>query len=210
MCIRDRYEGDTPLYIYHCVCGQLAMILDSTMDKLPLRRRDNARIADLSRNTYKVYCESAGITFLRRPDGIEQQYRHKCTKCGLMLFYRHSNTNDQVTFIFDKSLVKSGQKPITTEKPRLKDETSSRRKVMMTRHTHDAGKYSTVTVSTIDEEEEEIEAREIEDSFASNASLIHKQVTRTEDGRKRYAGQKVIEDFIKSKKQKGTLIDKIT
>ena len=24
---REEYEGDTPLYVYHCVCGQLAMIL---------------------------------------------------------------------------------------------------------------------------------------------------------------------------------------
>ena len=60
---------------------------------------------------------------------------------------------------------------------------------MVTKHTMDAGKYSTVTVSTIDEEEEELEQREIEDSFASNAAFVYKQVVSTEQGRKRYAEQ---------------------
>ena len=78
------------------------------------------------------------------------------------------------------------------------------------RHTMEAGKFSTVTVSTVDEEEAEIEAKEIADSFASNAGLIHKQLIRTEEGRKRYSEQKAIEEFIKAKKQRGTLIDRVT
>ena len=46
-----------------------------------------------------------------------------------MLFYRHSSTDSQVTFIFDKALVKSGEKPITTEKPKLLDQPLKSRKV---------------------------------------------------------------------------------
>jgi hypothetical protein len=111
-----------------------------------------------------------------------------------------------VTFIFDQSLVKSGEKPINAEI----NVPSKKRKVMMTKRTHDTGKFSTVTVSTIDEEEEEIEAQEIADSYATNAILIHKSISHTDEGQRRYAGQKAIEEMVKSKKHRGTLIDKTT
>lgn len=64
-----------------------------------------------------------------------------------------------MTFIFADALVKSGEKPYQTEKPKLMDEKALKsRRVMLSRHTHDAGKYSTVTVSTMEDEEEELEA----------------------------------------------------
>jgi hypothetical protein len=116
----------------------------------------------------------------------------------------------KVTFIMNEALVKSGEAGVTTETPKTLQPAAGRKKVMLNRHTTDAGKYSTVTVSTIDEEEEEIEAKEIANSFASNAGLVHKQLIRTEEGRKRYQEQKAIEEFIKAKKQRGTLIDRVT
>ena len=35
-------------------------------------------------------------------------------RCGLGLFYRHSNTDEGVHFIFPGNLVRSGEKPVTT------------------------------------------------------------------------------------------------
>lgn len=77
-----------------------------------------------------------------------------------MLFYRHNNTDEKVTFIFADALVKSGEKPYQrAEKPKFLDQkTLKNKRVMLSRHTHDAGKYSTVTVSTMEDEEDEIEA----------------------------------------------------
>jgi hypothetical protein len=208
---KEEYKGDTPLYVYLCVCGQLALVLDATLDKLPLRKKDGARVLDKARNAYRVYYEPAGATYIKRDGGVEQQFRQKCKKCRLDIFYRHSNTDEGVHFIFPGGLVRSGEKPVTTMKAEpISEPPKKRSKIIMMRHTVDSGKYSTVTVSTVDEEEDEIEAREIENSFASNAGLVHHQVIRTEEGRKRYADLKAIEEHVKSKKQKGTLIDKVT
>ena len=79
-------------------------------------------------------------------------------RCGLLLFYRHNNTDEKVTFIFADALVKSGEEPYKVEKPKFLDEKAMKKRVMLSRYTHDAGKYSTVTVSTMEDEEDEIEA----------------------------------------------------
>ncbi len=86
---KEEYKGDAPLYVYNCVCGHLALIIgkkaycygvlfleytqylwlscaDSTVDKLPLRKKDGARVVDISKNASRVYSSPSGVTYLRR------------------------------------------------------------------------------------------------------------------------------------------------
>lgn len=126
------------------------------MEKLPLRKRDGARVLDGTNHAHKITCDTDETVFLKRPDGIEKQHRLKCKKCGLLLYYKH-DPHSPVSFIVRGSLIKStNEGPISDiynqvaiEKPK---------KIMVTKHTKNMGKFSSVTVSTIDEEEDEIEA----------------------------------------------------
>lgn len=40
--------------------------VDATLDKLPLRKRDGARVIDKARNTHRIYYEPGGVTYLKR------------------------------------------------------------------------------------------------------------------------------------------------
>lgn len=197
---QQEYSEDKPLIVYYCLCGQMAVIIDCTMEKLPLRRRDGARVIDGSRHAHRLVCDPDETVFIRRPGGIEKQTRKKCKKCGLLLFYQH-NPVSNVVFVVKGSVVLSGGKSVAQqvdEKPK--------ERVMITRHTKNMGKFSSVTVSTIDEEEDEIEAREVADSYANNARIIEKQLER-KGMNKRKSSFTSEEGSTSTKQVRGTLIN---
>ncbi|XP_017108658.1 STING ER exit protein [Drosophila bipectinata] len=231
---QEEYNEEKPLNIYYCLCNKMALILDCSLEQLPLREIDNARVINATEHANKLtYNPTPRMIYIKRKsrgNAIEKQYRYKCRSCNLPLYYRHS-PDSNVTFVMFNALMRNkGDKPLakilsTSSEAKSKTSSSTQagtaavgedsgivdasgKKVMVTRHTKNMGKFSSVTVSTIDEEEDEIEAREIADSYANNARIIEKQLQR-KGGKLSDVGIKgKTEDAPPQKKQRGTLLER--
>ncbi|KAH8276046.1 hypothetical protein KR026_001722 [Drosophila bipectinata] len=231
---QEEYNEEKPLNIYYCLCNKMALILDCSLEQLPLREIDNARVINATEHANKLtYNPTPRMIYIKRKsrgNAIEKQYRYKCRSCNLPLYYRHS-PDSNVTFVMFNALMRNkGDKPLakilsTSSESKSKTSSSTQggtaavgedsgivdasgKKVMVTRHTKNMGKFSSVTVSTIDEEEDEIEAREIADSYANNARIIEKQLQR-KGGKLSDVGIKgKTEDAPPQKKQRGTLLER--
>lgn len=99
---KDQEElEEKPLQSYYCLCGQFTLILgkhtkvycifrnwtnflceiiDSLLEKLPLRKRDSSRVIDGSKQVNKITCDPDEIVYIRREEGIEKQHRFCCKK----------------------------------------------------------------------------------------------------------------------------------
>lgn len=199
---QEEYREAKPLHTYYCLCGQLALIVDCTTSRLPLRPTDGARVLDMAKHAHKLTADTDDTVVLQRPTGLEKQYRLRCKKCSIPIYYRHQ-PDSNVTFIMEGALTNTPSEGTVAEVSKQLT-IAQPEKIMVTKHTKNMGKFSSVTVSTIDEEEDEIEAREVADSYANNARIIEKQLER-KGMNKRQAETPTTST---EKRVRGTLIDK--
>lgn len=42
----EKYDTEGSLKTYHCVCGQLVLVVDKELELLPMRKKDGSRVLD--------------------------------------------------------------------------------------------------------------------------------------------------------------------
>ena len=126
--------------------------------------------------------------------------RYKCHGCGLQLFYKH-DPESPVIFVF-KGAIRTTAAGISQKDIYTQVAQEQPKKRMVTKNFRTMGKNSCVTVSTVSDDEDELEDKEIAESYALNAQIINKQLDRR--GQKR--GSEESGPSVQTAKR-GTLLD---
>lgn len=210
----EELNDEKNLQVYHCLCGELCLIMDEFLEKLPFRKLDKSRVIDTSKHVLKLKLDDSQedeVVYLQREHGIEKQLRKRCKNCGLTILYTADQRNHkdaEILFVINGSLIEHSLPGPTTSYGGQYRNSAYHDSRKLTRLTKDEGKYGHVTVSTIDEDNEELQAKEISDSYEENSRIIQKSLQKAmllTNTKKRKEPEEE-ENSSEIKKPKGTLI----
>lgn len=178
---------ENALTVYYCWCGQIGLIVDCKIHKLPLRSRDGARVLDPKRHSFKLSCvdtklpiKDEDVVYVKWSETeVEKQYRYRCRKCKLWTFYKHSPEAD-VVFIVRRAM--NVKNPLTTRVSTTYREQNTQPSTSSynPRRTevNSGGRFASVTITTLEEEEAEAEAKEVANSYEMNATIVQRELER--------------------------------
>eukprot|EP00117_Sycon_ciliatum_P020684 scpid83815/ scgid18354/ UPF0428 protein CXorf56 homolog len=213
---RDYGVNEVSLSVYYCICGQMVFVLDSTLEKLPRRPKDNSFVVDLRKRTCRRRCVPDKTIYLKRTEGLELQIREKCQTCGLPLLYKTSETAP-FFFVLDGAVSLTGD--VSSSDVNVGPEQggvasfSGKSRASGGDGEPPAKKRAvgSTAVSTMEEEEEESDQKIIEQSYQSHARVVDQLWRKTELGKTQLAEQEAImKNASAAKRQRGTLIDRVT
>src|SRR6218665_2099152 len=86
------------LFVYECLCGQMCLVTDTNLKRLPLRTRDSSRILDKKHTVFKLYTlpeynapeDMIYISSGNNEQTVERQYLRRCPRCKLPIAYLHT------------------------------------------------------------------------------------------------------------------------
>ena len=108
----------------------------------------------MSKHAHKITSQEDETVYIKREKGIERQHRKKCVKCSLPLFYQFELSDaNSPKFLLARALTKESTSSNIYDHLILES-----KRVVRNIKREDKGKSGCVTISTIDEEEEELEA----------------------------------------------------
>lgn len=65
----EQVKEEKPLYIYYCICGQMSLILDCPLEKLPTRPRDGSKCIDSQKHAHRLTVDNDEPVHIRREGG---------------------------------------------------------------------------------------------------------------------------------------------
>ncbi|KAJ1621230.1 hypothetical protein T492DRAFT_1072011 [Pavlovales sp. CCMP2436] len=118
---KDGVQQAASMHSAYCQqCGACCLVADRPLDSLPRRHTDGAYVLDTRAAPadggrpmfYRLLAkdDEASPVFLRRPAGVEKQWRLNCVKCALLVAYRQSAPLGPgaplppLTFLVDRAL----------------------------------------------------------------------------------------------------------